>query len=102
MNSQPVRSEAGRRRAEGQFKKKKKADAQTPRPDDAWRQTEADKIARLRALRLAKEAADKDTASRDAAAAAARKAEPRRRVSRPPVSDTSEPLVEGSTLHREP
>jgi hypothetical protein len=91
MNSQPVRSEAGRRRAEGQFKKKKKADAQTLRPDDAWRQTEADKIARLRALRLAKEEADRDTASRDAAAAAARKAEPRRRASRPPVADASEP-----------
>ena len=91
MHSQPVRSEAGRRRAEGQFKSKKKADVQTPRADDTGRQTEAEKIARLRALRLAKEAADRDTASRDAAAAMARKTEPRRRVSRPPVSDASEP-----------
>ena len=90
MHSEPVRSEAGRQRAEGQFKKKKKADAQTPRADDTWRKTEAEKIARLRALRLAKEAADRDTASRGAAAATARKTEPRRRVSRPPVSDASE------------
>ena len=91
MDSQPVRGEAGRRRAEGQFKSKKKADVQTPRADDTWRQTEAEKIARRRALRLAKEAADRDTASRDAAAAMARKTEARRRVSRPPVSDASEP-----------
>jgi len=33
MDSQPVRGEAGRRRAEGQFKSKKKADVQTPRAD---------------------------------------------------------------------
>jgi hypothetical protein len=90
MDSQPVRSEAGRRRAEGQFKSKKKGDAQAPRADDILRQTEAEKTARLRALRLAKEAADRDAASRDAAAATARKTEPRRRVSRPPVSDASE------------
>jgi hypothetical protein len=91
MYSQPGRSDASRQRAEGQFKSKKKADAQTPRAADTWRQTEAEKTARLRALRLAKEAADRDTASRDAAAAAARKTEPRRRVSKPQVSDASEP-----------
>ena len=99
MHSQPGRSDASRQRAEGQFKSKKKADAQTPRAADTWRQTEAEKTARLRALRLAKEAADRDTANRDAAAAAAdRKTEPRRRVSKPQVSDASEPALKGSTI----
>lgn len=95
MHSQPVRSEASRQRAEGQFKKKKKDAAEIPRTDDAARQTEAEKTLRLRALRLAKEAADRDTANRDAAAAAAaaiaRKTESRRRVPRPPAADPSEP-----------
>jgi hypothetical protein len=91
MHSQPGRSDASRQRAEGQFKSKKKADAQTPRAGDTWRQTEAEKTARLRALRLAKEAADRETANRDAAAAAAAKTEPRQRVSRRKVSDASEP-----------
>ena len=53
----------------GRFKSKKKADSQTPDADDTLlrqddtllRQTEAEKTARLRALRLAKEAADRDT-----------------------------------------
>ena len=60
MHSQPGRSDASRQRAEGQFKSKKKADAQTPRAADTLRQTEAEKTARLRALRLAKEAADRE------------------------------------------
>jgi hypothetical protein len=91
MRSQPVRSEASRQRAEGQFKAKKKADAETPRAGDALRQSEAEKTLRLRALRLAKEAADRDTAKREAAAAIARRGEPRRRVPRTQVSGASEP-----------
>ena len=56
------------------------------------RQAEVEKIARLRALRQAKEAADKEIAIRDAAAAAeARKSKPRRRVVGPRVSDAPEP-----------
>jgi hypothetical protein len=90
MRSQPVRSEASRQRAEGQFKAGKKADAETPRAGDALRHAEAEKTARLRALRLAKEAADRDTAQREAAAATARKGEPRRRVPRTQISGASE------------
>jgi hypothetical protein len=58
--------------------------------DPAW-QAEAAKTARLRALRLPKEAADKETAIRDAAAAQARRSEPRRRVRGPQASTPSEP-----------
>ena len=62
MHSQPRSSAAGRRRAEEQFKTKKKvASADTPA-----QQAEVEKTARLRALRLAKEAADKETANRNA------------------------------------
>jgi len=91
MRSQPVRSDASRQRAEGQFKAKKKTDTETPRADAALRQAEAEKTRRLRALRLAKEAADRDTAEREAAGAIARKAEPRRRVPRTQISGASEP-----------
>jgi len=82
MNSQPVRGDTSRRRAEGQFKSSKKAGSQTP-PDHRLREAEAEKTSRLRALRLAKEAADRDAADREAAAAIARRAEGRRRVQRP-------------------
>ena len=41
-------------------------------PDEDERQAEADKTTRLRALRLAKEAADRDAASRVTAASAGR------------------------------
>lgn len=91
MRSQPLRGEASRRRAEERFKSTKKADSKTPTADETLRQAEAAKTARLRALRLAKEAADKDTANRDAAAARARRTEPRRRVPGPQVSSPSEP-----------
>ena len=88
MRSQP--GEARRRRAEERFKSTKKADSKTPKADDTLRQAEAAKTARLRALRLAKEAADKDTANRGAAAAQARRSEPRRRVRGPQASTPSE------------
>jgi len=89
MRSQPLPGEASRRRAEEQFKTTKKIDYQ-PDTGAAARRAEAEKTARLRALRLAKEAADKDTANRGAAAAKARRSEPRRRVRRPQAS-TPEP-----------
>jgi hypothetical protein len=90
MHSQPVPGDASRRRAEGQFKSSKKANSQTPLPDHRLRQVEAEKTARLRALRLAKEAADKDAAEREAAAAIARKADGRRPIRRAQASDPSE------------
>ena len=62
MHSQPLRGEANRRRAEEQFKTTKKVNAETK--VNTPRQVEAEKTARLRALRLAKEVADKDTATR--------------------------------------
>jgi hypothetical protein len=78
----------GRRRAEEQFKPKKKVDsAETPA-----QLAEVEKTARLRALRLAKEAADKETASRDTPAATAARSAPRRHVSGgPTTSRPSEP-----------
>jgi len=72
MHSQPLPGEASRRRAEEQFKTTKKVSSET-KANTPSRQAEAEKTARLRALRLAKEAADKETASRDAAAAQARR-----------------------------
>ena len=88
MHSQPLRGEANRRRAEEQFKTTKKVNAETK--VNTPRQVEAEKTARLRALRLAKEVADKDTANRDAAAAKARRSEPRWRVPGPRASSPSE------------
>jgi hypothetical protein len=51
-------------------------------PDEAQRKAEADKTTRLRALRLAKEAADKDAASR----AVAEKVKQHRRAPRSPAA----------------
>lgn len=45
-------------------KKAKRAQTVVVRPNDAEKQAEADKTMRLRALRLAKEAADRDAAKR--------------------------------------
>jgi hypothetical protein len=90
MRSQPLPGDASRRRAEEQFKTTKKVDSETKTTAPS-RQAEAAKTARLRALRLAKEAADKDTANRAAAGAKARRSEPRRRVRRPQASTPSEP-----------
>ena len=90
MHSQPLPGEASRRRAEEQFKTTKKVNSET-KTNTPSRQAEAEKTARLRALRLAKEAADKDNANRDAAAARARRTEARRRVPGPQVSSPSEP-----------
>jgi hypothetical protein len=88
MRSQPLSSAAGRRRAEEQFKTKKKV---AP-ADTSAQQAEVEKTARLRALRLAKEAADKETANRNAAAATAARSAPRRRASGgPQASSPSEP-----------
>jgi hypothetical protein len=78
MRSQSLPGEASRRRAEEQFKTTKKVHYQTE-ASTPTRRAEAEKTARLRALRLAKETADKDTANRDALAAKVRRSEPRRR-----------------------
>ena len=88
MRSQPLLGDASRQRAEEQFKTTKKVNSET-KANTPSRQAEAAKTARLRALRLAKEAADKDAANRGAAAKA-RRPEPRRRVRRPQAS-TPEP-----------
>ena len=85
MRSQPLPGEASRRRTEEQFETTKKVNSETT-ANTPSRQAEAAKTARLRALRLAKEAADKDIANRGAA----RRSEPRRRVRRPQAS-TPEP-----------
>jgi len=78
MHSQPVPGKASRRRAEEQFKTVKKVNSETKA--NTPRQAEAEKTARLRVLRLAKEAADKDAVNREAAAAKTRRSEPRQRV----------------------
>ena len=58
------------------------------KPDDDARQAEATKILRLRALRLAKEAADRDAALLNAAALKVRKRLPAGRVEdAPPATE---------------
>jgi hypothetical protein len=89
MRSQPLRTETSRQQAEERFKSTKKVDLKAPEAD-SLRQAEVAKTARLRALRLAKEAADKETATREAAAARARGTEPRRRVKGPELSSPPE------------
>ncbi len=90
MHSTSPEGQARRRRAEERFKSAKPADSKNPRADyvsqHVERQAEAEKTARLRGLRLAKEAADKEIADREAASALASKPEPRRRAPRAPAS----------------
>ena len=89
MNSQPPRGGESRRRAEEQFKMTKRGNPKVETPVDDARQAEAAKTTRLRALRLAKEAADKDAANREAVAKA--RPEPRRRVRAPHASTPPTP-----------
>ena len=89
MRSQSLQAETSRSRAEKQFKSTNKVDLKAPAAD-SLRQAEAVKTARLRALRLAKEAADKETANNEAAAARTRRTEPRRRAPGPQLSSPSE------------
>lgn len=91
MHSQPPRGEASRRPAAARLKSTTKPGSKTPQGDTALRRAEAEKTARLRVLRLQKEAADKDEASRDAAAASARKRRLQRRAAGPQASTSSEP-----------
>ena len=90
MQSPSPEGQARRRRAEERFKPAKTGNSKTPRADyvsqHAERQAEAEKTARLRGLRLAKEAADKEIADREAATALASKTEPRRRAPRSAAS----------------
>jgi hypothetical protein len=92
MRYQPPPGEANRRRAEEQFKTTTKvlSEAEDKAPVPA-RQAEVEKTARLRALRLTKEVADKDIANRAAEAAKARRPAPRRRVPGSHASNPQEP-----------
>ncbi len=90
MRSQPLAGKPNRQRAEQQFKTTKKINPEFETTARA-RQAEAEKTGRLRALRLAKEAADKDTANREAAAAKVRAAVPRRRAPATQTPSPSEP-----------
>jgi hypothetical protein len=71
MKSREVRDEAARRKAQDQFAKVKQRDADALKDREKVQAAEAAKTARLRALRLAKEAIDKDTAEKEAAEKAA-------------------------------
>ncbi len=64
---------SGRSRAEEQFAATQKKDKQALKEKEKARQEKADHVASLRALRLAKEAADKKTAEKAAAEKAAAK-----------------------------
>jgi hypothetical protein len=90
MRSQLLPGSESRRRAEERFKTTKKVNSAT-QANVSPRQVEAEKTARLRALRLTKEAADKENADRDAAAAKARRSEIGRRRPGPQASAPSEP-----------
>ena len=90
MRSEPLPGEASRQRAEEQFRTTKKVNSETEATTPA-RRAEAEKTARLRALRLLKEAAEKDAAERDSAAAKASKSARRRRTPRAPASSPSDP-----------
>jgi hypothetical protein len=68
MRSQLLPGGESRRRAEEQFNRKKTVKPQAEA--NTAQRAEAEKTARLRALRLAKEAADKDSAARVSAAKA--------------------------------
>jgi hypothetical protein len=91
MSMQPLPAKPSRTRAEAQFKTKKKVNAETDVNTAPARQAEAAKTARLRALRLAKEAADKETANRDAAATKATRSAARRRIPAPQAESPVEP-----------
>jgi hypothetical protein len=90
MQSQPLPGRPNRKRAEEQFKTTKKLNPEFA-TNTLARQAEAEKIGRLRALRLAQEVANKDTANRNAAAAKAYTSLLRRRVKGPQASGPSEP-----------
>ena len=89
MRFEPLSGQASRQRAEEQFRTTKKVNSETEASANA-RQAEAEKTARLRALRLLKEAAEKDAAERDAAAAKASKSALRRRTPKAPASSPSD------------
>lgn len=71
MKSREVRDEAARRKAQDQFAKVKQRDAEALKDREKVQAAEAAKTARLRALRLAKEAIDKEAADKEAAEKAA-------------------------------
>jgi hypothetical protein len=83
LKSREVRDEAARRKAQDQFAKVKQRDAEALKDREKVHAAEAAKTARLRALRLAKEAIDKEAADKEAtekaAVAAAKPAAVRRK-----------------------
>jgi hypothetical protein len=86
LKSREVRDEAARRKAQDQFAKVKQRDAEALKDREKVQAAEAAKTARLRALRLAKEAIDKEAADKEAsekAAAAAAKPPARRKRASP-------------------
>lgn len=62
LNSRRLRDEEARRKAQEHFDKVKRHDAEIVKEREKLQQADAEKTARLRALRLAKEAADKAAA----------------------------------------
>jgi hypothetical protein len=90
MRSQPSPGEPNQQRAEEQSKTTNKINSEFV-SNTLARQAEAEKTSRLRELRLAKEAAEKNTANRNAAAAKARALVLRRPVAGPRTSGPSEP-----------
>jgi hypothetical protein len=89
MRFEALPGEASRQRAEEQFRTTKKVNSE-PEASPSARQAEAEKTARLRALRFLKEAAEKEAAERDAAAARAFKSALRRRTPKAPASSPSD------------
>lgn len=67
-------SKSARSKAEAQFTATNKKDTKALMDREKVRQQKADQVARLRALRLAKEAADKEAADKEAAEKEAAKA----------------------------
>ncbi len=63
LNSRRLRDEEARRKAQEHFDKVKHHDAEIVKEREKLQQADAEKTARLRALRLAKEAADKAAAA---------------------------------------
>ena len=93
MKSREIRDEAARRKAQDQFAKVKQRDAEALKDREKVQAAEAAKTAQLRALRLAKEASDREAAAKAAAEKAAvvkPAATRRKRASAAPAEAASE------------
>jgi hypothetical protein len=92
MRFEPLPGEASRQRAEEQFRTTKKVNSE-PEASPSARQAEEEKTAHLRALRLLKEAAEKEAAERDPAAARAFISARRRRAPKSPGFESVRPQI---------